>query len=212
MTLTHTVSGGGYGSTTVPDVEVSITENDTAGVTIEPTTLSVVAGRSNEYTAALATEPTGEVTVTVSGHAGTAVTLDKTTLTFAVDNWDTAQTVTVSATQNAATAKVTLAHAVAGADYGSVTAEPVVVSVVGRAGQQPTLQVGVSSSAQTLTVPEGGANSYTLVLGSRPTGDVTVGVTLPAGTDLTLDKTSLTFTDGQLGRCADRGRYGGGGR
>ena len=194
VTLTHTVSGGGYGSTTVPDVEVSITENDTAGVTIEPTTLSVVAGRSNEYTAALATEPTGEVTVTISGHAGTAVTLDKTTLTFTTDNWDTAQTVTVSATQNAATAKVTLAHAVAGADYGSVTAEPVVVSVVGVAGQQQTLQVGVSSSTQTLTVPEGGANSYILVLSSRPTGDVAVGVTLPTGTDLTLDKTTLTFT------------------
>ena len=57
VTLTHTVSGGGYGSTTVPDVEVSITENDTAGVTIEPTALSVVAGRSNEYTVALATQP-----------------------------------------------------------------------------------------------------------------------------------------------------------
>ena len=153
-----------------------------------------MAGRSNEYTVRLATEPTGEVTVTVSGHAGTAVTPDKTTLTFTTDNWDTAQTVTVSATRNAATAKVTLAHAASGADYGSVTAEPVVVSVVGFAGQQPTLQVGVSSSAQTLTVPEGGANSYTLVLGSQPTGDVTVGVTLPAGTDLTLDKTTLTFT------------------
>ena len=88
----------------------------------------------------------------ISGHASTDVTLDKTTLTFTVGNWDTAQTVTVSATRNAATAKVTLAHAVAGSDYGSVTAEPVVVSVVGVAGQQPTLQVGVSSSAQTLTV------------------------------------------------------------
>ena len=192
-TLTHTASGGDYASITAA-LPVTVTDDDTAGVTIEPTALSVVADRSNEYTVRLATEPTGEVTVTVSGHAGTAVTLDKTTLTFAVDNWDTAQTVTVSATQNAATAKVTLAHGVSGADYGSVTAEPVVVSVVGVAGQQPTLQIGVSSSAQTLTVPEGGANSYTLVLGSRPTGDVTVGVTLPAGTDLTLDKTSLTFT------------------
>ena len=179
---------------TTTQATVTITDDDEAGVTIEPTALSVVAGRSNEYTVRLATEPTGEVTVTVSGHAGTAVTPDKTTLTFTTDNWDTAQTVTVSATRNAATAKVTLAHAASGADYGSVTAEPVVVSVVGFAGQQPTLQVGVSSSAQTLTVPEGGANSYTLVLGSQPTGDVTVGVTLPAGTDLTLDKTTLTFT------------------
>ncbi len=189
MTLPPAVSLG-----TTTQATVSITDDDAAGVTIEPTTLSVVAGRSNEYTAALATEPTGEVTVTISGHAGTAVTLDKTTLTFTTDNWDTAQTVTVSATQNAATAKVTLAHTVAGADYGSVTAEPVVVSVVGVAGQQQTIQVGVSSSTQTLTVPEGGANSYTLVLGSRPTGDVAVGVTLPTGTDLTLDKTTLTFT------------------
>ena len=191
--LTHTASGGDYANLTV-GLPVTVTDDDTPGVTIEPTALSVVAGRSNEYTVRLATEPTGDVTVTVSGHAGTDLSLDKTTLTFTVDNWDTAQTVTVSATQNAATAKVTLAHAVAGADYGSVTAEPVVISVVGRAGQQPTLQVGVSSSAQTLTIPEGGANSYTLVLGSRPTGDVTVGVTLPTGTDLTLDKTSLTFT------------------
>ena len=212
VTLTHTVSGGSYGSTTVPNVEVSITENDTAGVMIEPTALSVVAGRSNEYTVVLATEPTGDVTVSITGQASTAVSLSGATLTFTVENWDDAQTVTASATQNAATGKVTLAHAVAGADYGSVTAEPVVVSVVGVAGQQPTLQVGVSSSVQTLTVPEGGANSYTLVVGSRPTGDVTVGVTLPAGTDLTLDKTTLTFTSDQLGRCADRDRYGGGGR
>ena len=52
----------------------------------------------------------------------------------------------------------------------------------------------MSSSTQTLIVPEGGANSYTLLLSSRPSADVTVDVTLPAGTDLTLDKTSLTFT------------------
>ena len=65
---------------------------------------------------------------------------------------------------------------------------------MGVAGQQPTLQVGVSELTQTLTVPEGGANSYILVLGSRPTGDVTVGVTLPTGTDLTLNSEMLTFT------------------
>ena len=198
-TLTHTISGGGYGSTTVPDVEVSITENDSAGVTIEPAALSVVTGRSNEYTVKLDTQPTDEVTVSISGHASTDVslsgaTLSSDTLTFTTDNWSMAQTVTVSATESASTGKVTLTHAVAGADYASVTAEPVVVSVVGVAGQQPTIQVGVSSSTQTLTVPEGGSNFYTFVLSSRPTGDVAVGVTLPAGTDLSLSGTTLTFT------------------
>ena len=197
-TLTHTASGGDYANVT-RDLPVTVTDNDTAGVTIEPTVLSVVAGRSNEYTVKLATQPTGEVTVTISGHASTDVslsgpTLDNTTLTFTVGDWSMAQTVTVSATQSAATGKVTLTHAVAGADYASVTAEPVVVSVVAVTGQQPTIQVGVTSSTQTLTVPEGGSNSYTLVLSSRPTGDVAVGVTLPAGTDLTLSSNMLTFT------------------
>ena len=48
-TLTHTASGGDYASVsnTLP---VTVTDDDTAGVTIEPTALSVVAGRSNEYT------------------------------------------------------------------------------------------------------------------------------------------------------------------
>ena len=158
-TLTHTASGGDYANVT-RDLPVTVTENDTAGVTIEPAALSVVAGRSNEYTVKLATQPTSEVTVTISGHASTDVslsgpTLSSDTLTFTTDNWSMAQTVTVSAAENTATGKVTLTHAVAGADYASVTAEPVVVSVVAVAGQHPTIQVGVSSSTQTLTVPEG---------------------------------------------------------
>ena len=178
------------------ETTVSITDDDTAGVAIEPTTLSVLAGRSNEYTVRLDTQPTGEVSVTISGHAATDVTLDKTELTFTVGNWSMAQTVTVSAAENAATGRVTLAHAASGADYGSITADPVVVSVVAVAAQQPPVQVGVSSLTQTLTVPEGGSNSYTVVLGSRPTGDVSIGVTLPAGTDLSLSTATLTFTTG----------------
>ena len=194
-TLTHTASGADYANVT-EDLTVTVTDNDTPAVTIEPTALSVVTGRTNKYSVKLATEPTGDVTVTISGHASTAVTPDKTTLTFTVGNWSMAQTITVSAAQSAATGKVTLTHAVSGADYGSVTADSVVVSVVAVAGQQSTLQVGVSSSTQTLTVPEGGSNSYALVLSSRPTGDVAIGVTLPAGTDLTLSSDMLTFTTG----------------
>ena len=78
----------------------------------------VTEGRSS-YTVKLATEPTGEVTVTISGHAGTDLTLDKTTLTFTVDNWATAQTVTVRRAQDddgsADTATVT--HTASGGDY-----------------------------------------------------------------------------------------------
>ena len=71
VTLTHTISGGGYGSTTVPNLEVSITENDSAGLVISKDNLTVgegdVAGTS--YTVALATEPSSSVSVSITGHA-----------------------------------------------------------------------------------------------------------------------------------------------
>ena len=46
----------------------------------------------------------------------------------------------------------------------------------------------------TLTVREGGDNGYRAVLNSVPTDDVTVTVTVPSGTDIEADPTSLTFT------------------
>ena len=125
VTLTHTVSGGGYGSTTVPAVEVSITENDTAGVVLSETGLTVTEeyAAGSSYTVKLATQPSGEVTVTVSGQAGTDLTLDKTMLTFTVDNWDDAQTVTVKAghDNDAANDTATLTHTASGGDYASVS-------------------------------------------------------------------------------------------
>ena len=72
---------------------------------------------------ALATQPSGSVSVSITGHAGTDLTLDKTTLTFTVDNWATAQTVTVEAGQDndGANDTATLAHTASGGDYVNVT-------------------------------------------------------------------------------------------
>ena len=70
---------------------------------------------------ALATRPSGSVSVSITGHAGTDLTLDKTTLTFTVGNWDTAQTVTVKAGQDddGANDTGTLTHTASGGDYAS---------------------------------------------------------------------------------------------
>ena len=125
VTLTHTVSGGSYESTTVPDVEVSITENDTAGLVLSETGLTVTEGDAagSSYTVKLATEPMGSVSVAITGHDGTDLSLDKTTLTFTVDNWNTAQTVTVKAGQDGdgANDTATLTHTASGGDYASVS-------------------------------------------------------------------------------------------
>ena len=79
---------------------------------------------------ALATQPTAEVTVTITGHAGTDLTLDKMSLTFTTSNWAMAQTVTVTAEQDndAVDDQVTLTHTASGGGYASVTEDlPVTV-------------------------------------------------------------------------------------
>ena len=71
------------------------------------------------------------MSVSITGHAGTDLTLDKTTLTFTVDNWDDAQTVTVKAGQDndGANDTATLTHTASGGDYASITADlPVTVT------------------------------------------------------------------------------------
>ena len=53
---------------------------------------------------------------------------------------------------------------------------------------------GVTVNPTKLEVDEGGSNTYTLVLNTIPDADVTVTVTPPANSDITVDKATVTFT------------------
>ncbi len=188
VTLRHTASGGDYGSVRA-DVEVTVDDDDTVGLVVRPSSLTVGEGASETYTVKLATEPTAAVTVGVAGHAGTDVGVDKESLTFTVANWNEAQTVTVTAAEDddAADEEVTLAHTASGGDYGSVTAD-VVVTV------EDDDTVGLVIDPTAMTVAEGGSRTYAVKLATEPSGTVAVGIAGHAGTDLTLDQESLTFT------------------
>ncbi|MCY4122751.1 MAG: hypothetical protein OXG72_17725, partial [Acidobacteria bacterium] len=76
---------------------MTVTDNDTANLLLSPTSLGVDEGDDASYTVKLATQPRRTVTVAVSGHSGTDLTLDTTSLTFSTSTWNTAQTVTVTA-------------------------------------------------------------------------------------------------------------------
>ena len=131
VTRTHTVSRDDYGSVTADSVIVTVAENDTAGVTISPTDLTIDEGSSDIYTVVLASQPTDNVTVTIGG-AGGDVTASPTPLTFTTSNWSKPQAVTVNAGEDddaMAEARVTLTHAVRGGDYEGVSADSVAVTV-----------------------------------------------------------------------------------
>ena len=191
-TLAHTAFGGDHVNVT-KDLPVAVTDDDTADVALSKTDLTVTEGDAagSSYTVKLVTEPTGEVTVTVSGHAGTDLTLDKTTLTFTVDNWATAQTVTVEAGQDAdgANDTATLTHTASGGDYASITAD-LAVTVT----DDDAADIALSETGLTVTEGDAAGSSYTVRLATEPTGSVNVTISGHDGTDLTLDKTTLTFT------------------
>ena len=171
---------------------VTITDDDQRGVTIAPTSFTVLAGQNNKYSVVLNSQPTGDVTVTVSGQSGTDLTVSPASLTFTASNWNTAREVTAAADNNASRASVTLTHTASGGDYVDVK-ETVTVTIVGQP-QDLVIQVGVTASQQEMAVVEGGSNTYSLVLSSEPTGDVTISVNVPTGNDLAASPASLTFT------------------
>ncbi len=193
VTVTHVVSGGDYDGVSAADVEVSITEDDTRGVTVSVEALTLAEGASGSYTIALKTEPAEAVTVTVTVELPdeSDVSVDAGELTFTSSNWGEAQTVTVTAAADAdavADTPVTVTHAVSGGDYDGVTATSVAVSIT----EDDTPAVSVSTAA--LTVAEGDAARYTVVLETEPPGQVTVAVQVPEESDLSVSPKALTFT------------------
>ena len=126
-------SGNACGS--VCTVTVTITDDDTAGVTVSESSLTVAEEDTtgDTYTVLLDSQPTADVTITIGGQSGTDVTAAPSPMTFTAVNWAMAQTVTVTADDDAnlANETVSLTHAAesADSDYDSVTIADVTVTV-----------------------------------------------------------------------------------
>ena len=237
VTLSHTVTGGDYGSVT-GNLMVRVDDNDSPGLMFTPTALMVDEGRSRTYTVALATQPAGNVTVTVGGTTSSDVTVDtdtdtagaQDTLTFSNSNWDTAQTVTVSAANDADATddSVTLTHTTTGynlvSDNLMVTVDDDDQSLTYSAAPT-TLTVGTRITALTATATNfTGTPGYSLTTGSLPAGlrisastgeitgaptaaststtTVTVRATAGTGTDTQRATANITFPAVDKGRLA----------
>ncbi len=177
----------------------TITDDDARGVTVTPAALTVDEGGDETYTVVLDSEPTADVAVTVTVPQDTDVSVDKTSLTFTADNWNTAQTVTVSAAgDNDAVADetVTLTHSVSSTgDYASETAADVAVTIAET--DTPTLSIADESVAE-----DAGSATFTVTLSVASSNEVTVAYATSNGTgagaatageDYTLTNGTLTF-------------------
>ena len=144
----------------------TITDNDTAGVTLSKSTLTVTEQDTtgDSYTVVLDSQPTANVVVTVAGHASTDVTPTPTTLTFTSTTWNTPQPVAVTAGNDANTVNETvpLTHSAASSDtnYSGITIGGVTVTVTDNdTGNNPPTGApaitGVPQVGKTLTASKG---------------------------------------------------------
>ena len=204
--LTVDPSGANYGSVASSEVAVTVTDDDTRGLTLSNSTIKVAENSSGSFKVRLTTQPTGDVTVTISSGDTATVTVDDTdtnnngvqnTLTFTSSNWNTDQTVsiTVASDNDASDEFVSLTLDPAGADYGSVSNSSVSVSVT---DDDPP---GLTLSKSKVLINEGSSGSFKVKLTTQPTDSVTVSVS-SSNSDVIVDtdtnavgnQSSLTFT------------------
>ena len=149
-------AGNTHGIVQPSAVRLTLTDDDDGpGLEIVPTILALEERttdpqQAKPYTVRLKTQPTDTVTVTVRQEADNkldAVIVAPKYLTFDTSNWDTAQTVTVTALRdegNDGDDEVTLKHTAAGAsEYASIPADqhPIVTVRVTDVDPDPVLKV-----------------------------------------------------------------------
>ena len=193
-TITHVASSGAYDGVSIADVAASVTDND-----VPPSVIVTESGGSTDvteggatdtYKVVLDTQPTGNVTITIS--PGAQASVNTTTLTFTIANFSTTQTVTVTAVNDAiveAGLTDTITSVASGGSYDGVGVPDVVVNVT---DNDPGVVNITETSSSTDVTETSGNDTYDVVLGTEPDSTVTVNIT--PDSQVTANTGSLTFT------------------
>lgn len=182
--LTHTVSSADPLFNAVPTAPVNsvITDNELPGIIITQTGASTVlaeGGVTDTYTVQLAVAPTSDVGVTPTPNSQVSLSPSG-PLTFTPLNWNTPQTVTVTAVDDALSEgnhTGVINHAATSSDprYQAMTARAVLPSITDNDGAQ----LVVTETGGSTVLTEGGAtDTITIKLSQAPSAGATVTVTI----------------------------------
>ncbi|MDD5731606.1 MAG: SBBP repeat-containing protein [Patescibacteria group bacterium] len=192
-----------YNGLDVIPVTANIADNDVAGITLfESGGITNVSesGTTDSYTLVLDTQPSANVVITETPDA--EITVNPTVLTFTSANWNTPQTVTVTAVDDAIVQgnhTGTISHAVVGADlnYNGFAIASVTAHITdndssgggggGGGGGNPNPVIPNTTNGQvTVTASLGGATTLTNSDGSS------LNINVPSGA--VSSNTSITIT------------------
>ena len=168
-------------------VEVTIIDDDEAAINA-PESVSVPEGGENTLAIRLASQPFGEVTVTINWPWKTNQ-LDVTPVTriFTPDNWNQRQEVTLAAAKDSDSKSniVVLTLTSTGSTYNA--SKTVSVTIIDQ-------DVPSIAAPAFVNITEGSSESFTIQLTATSSSPVTVTITGDTGTYLEFNPASLTFT------------------
>ena len=206
ITHTATSSDAVYNTISIPDVTVTVVDEDTVGVTIKESddatsvTEEVGAGRTDVYTVMLDSRPTADVAIAVeSGDTGTA-TVSPATLTFTASNWNTGQTVTVTGVDDdvdqLSDRSVTITHTATSKNdsYNTISIPDITATVADDDIMGVTVTESNGSTQVTEASGAGRTDSYTVALDIQPSTNVEIKARSRAPAAATVSPATLTFT------------------
>ena len=176
-------------------------------------TVSAISGDTDEsgttatFTVVLTSQPSDEVTIPILSGDPSEGTVDQASLTFtggALGNWNVPQTVTVTGVDDALVdGNITYSVSVGDpastgdSDYDGLSDGDTVDASVTNTDND---SAGVTVSAISGDTDESGTTAtFTVVLTSQPSDDVTIPILSGDPSEGTVDQASLTFTGGALG-------------
>eukprot|EP01063_Lacrimia_lanifica_P020171 TRINITY_DN2750_c0_g1_i2.p1 TRINITY_DN2750_c0_g1~~TRINITY_DN2750_c0_g1_i2.p1 ORF type:complete len:2588 (+),score=575.87 TRINITY_DN2750_c0_g1_i2:1293-9056(+) len=195
---TITSTDGMYNGFTAATVTVTNADDDTAGITLTPTSgLTVLeSATSQTFTAKLDSEPTHDVDITFTVTDMTEASLSSNVITFTAGDWSSEQTITITGVNDDVddgdqSFSVTGLAASSDPNYSGMAASPVAVS------NRDDNTVGVVVSGISGDVSEAGAvATFTVVLNSEPVSNVVVSWASNDLSEGTLAVAAVTFTAG----------------
>src|SRR5438309_1023761 len=180
------------------DVAVTNTDNDTAGISVIPTSglTTTEGGGTATFTVALTSQPTANVTIGLSSSDLTEGTVAPASVTFTPASWNTAQTVTVTGVDDfvadGAVAYTIVTAAATSTDPGYNGMDPADVAATNT--DDDTAGITVTPTSVLTSTALFRSATFTVALTSQPTANVTIGLSSSDLTEGTVAPASVTFT------------------
>lgn len=173
----------------------------TPAVNVNPTSglVTTEAGGTASFTVTLNTLPTDNVDITLISSNTAEGNVNPTAITFTPANWNQPQTVMVTGMDDAVldgNVAYTIMTTAASNDLDYAAIDPADVAVTNNDDEVPPPGVvTVTPTSGLVTTEDGGTATFTIVLGTQPTANVSIGLSSSNAAEGTVSPASVVFTN-----------------